>query len=116
MSYTPTNWATGDVITAAKLNKLEQGVASGGVTVVPYIAGGMDEPTVIQMAASELLTACQNGVVFIKKVREAGTASLASCEVVSVASFYNGAYRFTAGSENYTAESANEYPASSGGK
>lgn len=26
MAYTPTNWNTGDVITAEKLNKLEQGV------------------------------------------------------------------------------------------
>lgn len=26
MSYTPTTWNTGDVITAEKLNKLEQGV------------------------------------------------------------------------------------------
>ena len=26
MSYTPTTWSTGDVITAEKLNKLEQGV------------------------------------------------------------------------------------------
>lgn len=31
MSYTPTNWQTGDVVTAEKLNKLENGVASGGV-------------------------------------------------------------------------------------
>lgn len=30
MSYTPTVWATGDVVTAEKLNKLEQGVASAG--------------------------------------------------------------------------------------
>ncbi len=30
MSYEPTNWKTGDVITAEKLNKLEDGVASGG--------------------------------------------------------------------------------------
>ena len=29
MSYTPTTWATGDVITAEKLNKLENGVADG---------------------------------------------------------------------------------------
>ena len=28
MSYTPTNWQTGDVITAEKLNKLENGVSS----------------------------------------------------------------------------------------
>lgn len=31
MSYTPTNWQTGDVITAALLNKMEQGIAEGGV-------------------------------------------------------------------------------------
>ena len=31
MSYTPTTWTTGDTITATKLNKLEQGVASAGV-------------------------------------------------------------------------------------
>ena len=30
MSYTPTEWKSGDVITSAKLNKLEQGVAGAG--------------------------------------------------------------------------------------
>lgn len=30
MGYEPTNWKKGDVITAEKLNKLEDGVASGG--------------------------------------------------------------------------------------
>ena len=30
MSYTPTTWATGDSVTATKLNKLEQGVANAG--------------------------------------------------------------------------------------
>lgn len=30
MSYTPTNWTTGDTITATKLNKMEQGIADGG--------------------------------------------------------------------------------------
>lgn len=43
MSYTPTNWETGDTITAEKLNKLEQGVANaggstgGGVLVVNLV-------------------------------------------------------------------------------
>ena len=31
MSYEPTNWKTGDVVTSAKLNKLENAVANGGV-------------------------------------------------------------------------------------
>lgn len=30
MSYTPTNWNTGDTITASALNKIEQGIADGG--------------------------------------------------------------------------------------
>ena len=30
MAYEPTVWQTGDVVTAEKMNKLEQGVASGG--------------------------------------------------------------------------------------
>ena len=34
MSYTPTEWKTGDVVTSAKLNKLEQGVAAAGATVL----------------------------------------------------------------------------------
>lgn len=39
MAYTPTEWATGDVITAQKLNKMEQGIAGGGVQLYgPYNA------------------------------------------------------------------------------
>lgn len=34
MSYEPTNWKTGDVVTSAKLNKLENGVANGGAKVL----------------------------------------------------------------------------------
>lgn len=34
MSYEKQNWQKGDVITAAKLNNIEQGIADGGVLVV----------------------------------------------------------------------------------
>ena len=34
MAYTPTNWATGDTVTATKLNKLEQGVANAGSAMI----------------------------------------------------------------------------------
>lgn len=37
MAYTPNTWASGDTITAAKLNNMEQGIASaGGVVQVGY--------------------------------------------------------------------------------
>lgn len=36
MAYTPTEWASGDVVTSQKLNKLEQGVAGAGFSVVEF--------------------------------------------------------------------------------
>lgn len=33
MSYTPTTWETGDVITADRLNNIEQGVLNAGSTI-----------------------------------------------------------------------------------
>lgn len=38
MAYTPTVWATGDVITAEKLNKAENGIASAGAYIVEMSA------------------------------------------------------------------------------
>lgn len=33
MSYEPTNWKSGDTVTSAKLNKMEQGIANAGALV-----------------------------------------------------------------------------------
>ena len=41
MAYNPTEWATGDIITAQKLNKMEQGIAGAGLQLYgPYTASG----------------------------------------------------------------------------
>ena len=39
MSYTPTSWSTGDTITAAAMNKIENGIANagGGVDCILYM-------------------------------------------------------------------------------
>lgn len=34
MSYTPTTWTTGDIITATKMNKIENGIANAGSAVI----------------------------------------------------------------------------------
>jgi len=31
MSYEPTNWKSGDTVTSAKLNKIEQGIANNSI-------------------------------------------------------------------------------------
>ena len=36
MSYTPTNWKDGDLVTSAKLNKIEQGIAAGGGILIVH--------------------------------------------------------------------------------
>lgn len=36
MSYTPTNWKKGDVVTSEKLNNMESGIAGAGQLVVEF--------------------------------------------------------------------------------
>lgn len=60
MAYEPTNWKKGDVVTAAKLNKLENGVSNvGGVLVAHITEVGFDKTW------SEVVSAVKNdNVVF----------------------------------------------------
>lgn len=40
MAYTKNTWASGDVVTSAKLNNIENGIASGGVLYVDATVSG----------------------------------------------------------------------------
>lgn len=37
MSYNPTQWSAGDIVTSAKLNKIEQGISDNGVLEINVI-------------------------------------------------------------------------------
>ena len=70
MSYTPTTWATGDTITAAALNKMEQGIASAGGGYDFVITGEWDENqfdwqalTLESGSYSDIVAMLQNGTV-----------------------------------------------------
>lgn len=69
MAYTPTVWQTGDTITAEKLNKLENGVASGegGSFLVTATPTGQDTAT-IDKTYNEILTALASGQIPIMNV------------------------------------------------
>lgn len=45
MAYTPNTWATGDTITAAKLNNMENGIANAGSAVIVTDTGGTLDKT-----------------------------------------------------------------------
>ena len=58
MAYTPTNWQKGDVITAEKLNKMEQGIAQGGGVLMCVL-----DPNTLQLdhTAGEIIEAFEAG-------------------------------------------------------
>jgi hypothetical protein len=37
MSYNKTNWKTGDIVTAEKLNNIENGISDGGTLIVHFV-------------------------------------------------------------------------------
>lgn len=71
MSYTPTVWANGDTITAAKLNKLEQGVSEAGNAMIVECEYGT--PYTLDRTFAEIHNALRAGVpVYIHTTLNAG--------------------------------------------
>lgn len=117
MAYTPTEWVTGDVITAVKLNKLENGVAAiDGVMVVPAEDDGTN--TTLTATYAQIAAALSAGIpVFIK-------VSLTESENYYFFVFNNGivsgdtdsyninAFDFGSGTTSeFSTDSADGYPA-----
>lgn len=70
MSYTPNTWATGDTITAAKLNNIENGIANGGWDAIIRLThaenSGPDDgenitPSIVEGTYAELVAKMQDG-------------------------------------------------------
>jgi len=61
MAYEKTNWQTGDIVTAEKLNKLENGVASGGGAGGFMLVSRTDSG--INKSYNELLAAINNSIM-----------------------------------------------------
>ena len=116
MAYEPTEWKSGDVITSAKLNKLENGVAgavSGGAYIVNKIYNEPDDNYMLDKTAAEVLAAAQTSCVISKQVYD---ESIYLYPMTKATLYDNGEYEFNFGAEKYTAYAADEYPATSGGK
>lgn len=79
MSYTPTTWQTGDTITAAALNKMEQGIAgAGGVFIVGFSFDLESGKTTCDKTAQQIAQAIMGGsaVVLAQIVAEDNQCSL----------------------------------------
>ena len=69
MGYTPTNWATGDVITAEKLNNMESGIVGAGKGFFVIHATGVADPQntttqpTLDKTFAEISAAYQSGLM-----------------------------------------------------
>ena len=115
MSYSPTNWKNGDIVTAEKLNNLENGVQealAGGVLFVPCnLDLGMKYTLTATKTAGEIYTAAQNGALIVfSYTAEASIVYLLPIEVTFAD---DAGYVFNLNSEfipQLSAPTAEDYP------
>lgn len=60
MAYTPTTWATGDTITAEKLNKMEDGIATAELFAI-NVDYDENNQYIMDKTIDEILNALDNG-------------------------------------------------------
>ena len=120
MAYEPTNWKTGDVVTSAKLNKLEQGVVAGsGVLVLHSTYDESLDTYVLDKTAFEIYSASLEGkVVVIAPNSETMLFTTSYLSLITVNPETDAsAFRFMdistvgqIGVTMYTASTQNDYP------
>lgn len=77
MAYTPTVWETGDVITAEKLNKAEEGIADACVYMIPIDYDPETSEPYLQASFDDIYTAVSAGrLVLLKDEQSEKTVSL----------------------------------------
>ena len=78
MSYTPTNWKADDTVTSAKLNKIEQGIASAmnsGNILIVNVRSDYEGNAILDKTWEEIRDA---GIAILRDVYEPGTDEPAS--------------------------------------
>lgn len=99
MSYEPTNWQAGDIVTSAKLNKLEQGVANGGGILIVH----SDENGILDKTWQEIYDA---ELAFQQEIDN----DYKSIYLISQIGVEDNTYYIQFASFSYTTSSPDDYP------
>ena len=67
MAYIPTEWQTGDVITAAKLNKAEEGIEAAYPYIVPVVYDEETSAYILQASFDDISAAASAGRLVLAK-------------------------------------------------
>lgn len=109
MSYTPTEWKTGDIVSSQRLNKLEEGVRDA--YEVMFIN---DTNNTLDKTWQEIHDAMAQGKVCVfKKDLSESVGAIVTLVVTSVSNS-GGTYTVKVGQDNYITSSATEYPKTGG--
>ena len=114
MSYEPTNWKDGDLVTSAKLNKMEQGIANGG----GILFCNEDSNGRLDKTWQEIYDA---PICFVETVHNEDNHKIRAVSCVTYVA-YNAdlnpgeQYTLETDSETYKADSADSYPVGDGGR
>lgn len=116
MSYEPTNWKSGDTVTSAKLNKIEQGIANaggggGGALIVTHSQDGT-----LGKTAGEIFDAFRAGQTVISRyetefdysINTSYNSLLIYAEYEKSDGYYF--YFYEGDFTTYSASSADDYP------
>lgn len=89
MTYEKTNWQTGDIITAEKLNKLENGVSNGG-GIELVTATKEDDLITLNASWNDVYNAITSGkiVAYIETYTDSGTGAVATTLVYCASVMY----------------------------
>ena len=115
MAYTPTEWKTGDTITAEKLNKLENGILKSNGLIVHSSRYIEDEYTIQELdkTAQEIMDAVLNGqIVYIIKTNSFSPDYTQILPLISIDYKDNESYSFVTQEEgnSYSCSSLEDYP------
>lgn len=72
MAYSKQTWATGDTITAAKLNHMEDGIANNGEFRITFNVAQTESGYACDKTYAEVVEAYQNGMTLVVYVEPAG--------------------------------------------
>lgn len=109
MAYTKNTWASGDVVTSAKLNNIENGIASGGVLVVNAIYDEEEDVTTLDKTWAEIYASPAPILHFTPYDTPEGTINV-HYQLPDYVTVYNGAYIVSYGEVAYSAEGEDGYP------
>lgn len=110
MSYEKNTWNKGDVITANKLNHIEDGLADGGVLVVGVTIDSQDDSKTLDKTWQQIYDAA------FAVICEEIDGEKKSCTVKDVFSSDETYMVIDIEDTEYTTDSPDGYPVSAGGK